>query len=103
MVWTARIDGAVSMADVRIEGNNIIFPSEIDRRYKQAALTNDICEGKNHLVLMASTDGKQFSLAVCVEIEGKRYTAEEIGKMLLPSALGAMLTAIDGKKAEGEG
>ena len=82
MIWTAHIDGAVSFSDVRIEGELFIFPETIDKDYNTAILTDAIFEGGKSLTLMVSKDGKNFSIGVTVEIEGKQYTADDLGKML---------------------
>ena len=86
----ARIDGAVSMADMKIDmkiddGNfKVLLPSKPDPKYKHAILTDEVCESKDNMVMMVSEDGKNFTLAVCVEINGQEYTAEDIGQMLRP-------------------
>ena len=83
MLWTARIDGAISFADMKIEKGNCFFREEIDKDYKVAILTDKIFDGGKTLALMVSKDEKTFSLGMCVEMDGKTYTADDIGKMLI--------------------
>lgn len=70
-IVTFPIDGAVSMADLEIHGEEISLP-KMNPEYRFCAIgTNE--DGK-HVVV--SKDGKSYSLAVAVRIGKKEYSRD---------------------------
>ncbi len=88
MIWSTAIDGAVPAHNMRIEGDNIIFDNKMDSEYKYAILTDELnaddCDG---LIIMVSKDGKNFCIAIAVEIDGKSVTTVELCIRMCPERL----------------
>ena len=85
MIWSTAIDGAVPAHNMRIEGDNIIIDNKMDSEYKYAILTDELnaddCDG---LIIMVSKDGKNFCIALAVEIDGKSLTTVELCIRMCP-------------------
>lgn len=72
-IVTFHIDGAVSMADLEIQGEEISLP-KMNPAYKFCLVGTDK-DGK-HVVV--SKDGKSYSLAVAVKIGNEKYSRNVI-------------------------
>ena len=85
MIWNARIDGAIPVQNMRIDGDYIVIDNEVDNEYKYAILTDEVnvenCEG---LITMVSKDGIKYGIAIAVEIDGKTFTTVDLCLMMCP-------------------
>lgn len=72
-IVTFPIDGAVSMADLEIQGEKISLP-KMNPAYKFCLVGTD----KDGSYILVSKDGKGYSLAVAVKIGKKEYSRDTL-------------------------